>query len=645
FLSPGDLWRLSQVSRSMRRALSHLMTRDQQYKFNLTRILHQEHQGTGVPPTLLDLRMRPTRRVSYTHKGTRSDEHSAGSTYGAGQSQQEGPQVFRSRSPRKWSIRKSLSYGPVQSRSEYWSAQAESLVGTMTEGTPFASKAEDYYASLLTTAAAQNGTLCDAPGMDAGVYSTIEMSGSSSALLTAPSSGNSTEEESSEIKSPLPSRSTMAELVSTLPNKKLKALLKGYGVLPPPLPLGRFQAVVDMIFDPNLVHLSNRRATINCARYLSAEIDDAFYKAVRTHQPLHPEFCATMARYCSVDLGPYLSIASLRPHSTESITVVQPPKRLKNYFQQLLWHRCLSDLITLYGQIQRRHTQPIDTPTTKDSHVCSNQANGQDESYPFCCQAHSLVFTTLDSGSTGYPSSFRLQVRRIVQRIQSTAAAQKNAFLSATTLVSRGNRGGVASARRRVIQAKGFGPKLQFCNSRQSLARPYPFSASPVALLLEAEQLDPLAWQHYSPENEALVQRRYRIEEQLRQDTHTKQELLSLCHMACGLFLVDENSMLSAGVSPTIMTLLRQNSPWNKGVWREGEWRQAPVELSQGEGSTRLSADASDEVMDQGKWQELCLATIQFLVHEDLAWGGNRTNVELSRLKSTSYSSAWVYHQ
>ena len=168
-----------------------------------------------------------------------------------------------------------------------------------------------------------------------------------------------------------------------------------------------------------------------------------------------------------------------------------------------------------------------------------------------------------------------------------------------------------------------------------------------------------------------------------------KKELLSLCHTACGLFMI--RSFRHHTASPpakTIMALLRQGSPWSKGVWREGEWRHAPIDLEhdadevamsrrlEGEIKYRIERNSSqqrspgaaestirerlrqlfnlsafhgregeDDVVEQGTWQRLCLATIQFLVDERLAWGGNDINVELSKLRSSSNASAWFYHE
>jgi hypothetical protein len=181
-------------------------------------------------------------------------------------------------------------------------------------------------------------------------------------------------------------------------------------------------------------------------------------------------------------------------------------------------------------------------------------------------------------------------------------------------------------------------------------------------------------------EEETLVYQRYRMEERVRQDNLVKQELLSLCHMACGLFLSDDHrhfplvltlhhqqAELSSQSTPTIMTLLREQGPWSKGVWREGEWRRSPVQMDdeideismqqqqhhqhqlhqQGSSPSPLGGSATrvEFADDQGPWQKLCLATIDFLSSDSLYWGGNQTNAELSKLRATNLANTWIYHE
>ncbi|KAI7815800.1 hypothetical protein BC939DRAFT_471560, partial [Gamsiella multidivaricata] len=343
-------------------------------------------------------------------------------------------------------------------------------------------------------------------------------------------------------------------------------------------------------------------------------------------------------------------------------TTITPPTRLHNYFQVMLWHRCISDLITLYNRIQSRHVeafqmhgQQVNTMTGCDEQsvkaVCCQDPPLREkepsssptrprtpEPYPFCCKAHSLVFTTQYPLSF-VPYSLRVQFRRMVHKVQSVS--QKKIWSSVSGWREQLGLAG------RTIQYTGSTEKLQFCTGTAYPPSPPSAAASEGQLMAEEE---------------ALVQRRYRIEEQARQDNLDKQELLALCHMACGLFLADDRLQ---SPPPTIISLLRQGSPWNKGVWCEGEWQHASIDVRQPgqaslNGSSQSAANSSsvtegdksiesgqanDNGNDMGRWQSICIAAIQFLAHEDLAWGGNRTNAELSRLRAANNPSAWTYHE
>ncbi|KAG0314026.1 hypothetical protein BGZ99_008426 [Dissophora globulifera] len=496
---------------------------------------------------------------------------------------------------------------------------------------------------------------------------------------------------------------------------------------PDPLPMDRFSAMVDLIFDPNIVRLNHRRAIINCARYVSASIDESFLKAVSTHDPQDPDFHILFQRQHTVDLGPYLTVTSPVHYNSDGSafssrdqalvdagrdhlrsTRISPPRRMHNYFQVMLWDRCMNDLISLFNRVQRRHvetTEALGAPEgqryfeaseacrmcsaapssiTSDEAVHCQHHHHQAEPlaakttaampdiYPFCCKAHSLVF------SSQYPLSFvpyplRVQIRRVVQKVQSVSRKSiwTNVFDSITNLTGNNNSNNSSSnasyhssdnsnshypdrmpTRGSTIQYTGPTRKLQFCSDA---AHSYSHSHSHSTFSPSGKQSTK------GDDEEELIQRRYRIEERIRQDNLEKQELLSLCHMACGLFLSDDQSL---DAPPTIMSLLRQGSPWNRGVWSEGEWLYSPIDVyPQRRGHTPCKSGSSSQkdenwsdsqsrnqsskvdTMDMGCWQRVCIETIQFLAHEDLAWGGNRTNAELSRLRASSNASAWIYHE
>jgi hypothetical protein len=487
--------------------------------------------------------------------------------------------------------------------------------------------------------------------------------------------------------------------------------------------MDRFQAIVDLLFDPNIVYLNHRRAIINCARYVSASIADYFKEALSTKDPLDPAFHATFIKQYTVGTGPYLAVflydSGAEDNTSEDedgvqepparsrtsqrgvgSTLVAAPSRLQKYFQVMLWHRCMSDLIALYNRIQRLHVdvtpsssiskkskegtspEPLEPMPESNRAVCCQDmpisipspvvASVMQESYPFCCNAHSLIFTTHYPASVPIPYPIRQKFRRMAQKLQT-----KNLWAA----VLQGHGSNAAQWQDypvgRHLQYTGSTEKLQFCNG---VARPIS-PATMAAVVASGSATSPsssIHKQRREMDDEELVQRRHRIEERIRQDTLMKQELLSLCLMACGLFMVDGRSR---HIPPTLMSLLRRYGPWDKGVWREGEWRRSAIDLSSGVGSEEgaggiykkkksLSPSSSlnfsslrgaasaavdgvqtevtvqdDNKNERGPWQNLCIAAIQFLAHENLAWGGATGNEELSRLRVTINSSQWIYHE
>ncbi|KAG0000500.1 hypothetical protein BGZ79_005875 [Entomortierella chlamydospora] len=520
----------------------------------------------------------------------------------------------------------------VQSRSSYWLAQASCLVAIITEGTKFEPEFEN------------------APVIQGACTNPIHKS--DSVLPSTSSSPEDSTERSPYTQSPVSETSAVSNITSTVATSDVPTtppllpspISNGYPSSKPnprwddlePLPMDRFNSIVDLIFDPNIVNISHRRAIINCARYVSASIDESFQKSVSTQEPVNLEFFADFQTRYTIETGPYLTMltpirrvddgSELLPKEQAFAgdiisKAIPPPKRLLNYFQALLWYRCMSDLIHLYNRIRSRH---VDVSPRRREPQSLDKTTHASDIYPFCCKAHSLVFTTqYPINIVPYP--IRAGFRRVVRIVQSIS---QKSILSGTVI---GQSGSTRAVGRR-IQSVGSSKRLNFCNG----------SAQPPAQTL-------LNHKRSTPIDDELVQRRYQIEEQTRQDNQVKQELLGLCHMACGLFLIDLQS--SDGPS-TIMSLLRQGTPWNKGIWREGEWQHDFINQQhyahQGSDSGPQEGSrfqSNNDPRDMGRWQKLCIAAIQFLAHEDLAWGGNRANAELSRLRATSNANAWVYYE
>ncbi|KAF9354101.1 hypothetical protein BGX26_008078 [Mortierella sp. AD094] len=600
------------------------MSKMQRFKYSAVRILHQEHSNA-----VLDLAHR-------------------GSTFYDRMTHEASPS-----SSRLLSLMRAKSTSQVQSRSSYWLAQASYLVAIITEGTKFEPKFEN------------------TPVMQGACANTIHKSERS--FDSVPPSTSSSSEDSPadhEDLSTLGSPYTQSPVSETLAVPYIATTAATPGVtiaqlsLPSPtsnghrsskpnphwdnlepLPMDRFSSVVDLIFDPNIVHLNRRRAIINCARYVSASIDESLQKSVNTQDPVNPEFFADFQTRYTIKTGPYLTMlapvrygddgSELSPKEQAlagdiKSKVIPPPKGLLNYFQVLLWHRCMSDLIRLYSRIQNRHVDVL--PCHRESQPLEMDMTAHaSDIYPFCCKAHSLVFTTqYPINIVPYP--IRAGLRRMMKMVQSVS--QKSILPGAVTGQSEST---TAAGRR--IQCVGSGKRLNFCNGRAQPPSPTPLNHK------RSRSID-----------DELVQRRYQIEEQTRQDNQVKQELLGLCHMACGLFLIDTQS--PDGPS-TIMSLLRQGTPWNKGIWREGEWQHDFINQQHythqssnsdpcegyNPNKTTARSQTSNDSRDMGRWQKLCIAAIQFLAHEELAWGGNRANAELSRLRATSNANAWIYYE
>ncbi|KAK5821833.1 hypothetical protein F5H01DRAFT_338027 [Linnemannia elongata] len=689
FLTPAELWKLSMASQEMNRQVNGFMSKIQRFKYSAVRILHQENSGI--------MYVKPS-----------------GANGG-------------SPSPVQTILARIKGTSNPRSRQSYWEAQGELLVMIIMEGTPYEPKPGSRPAKETSTKSSTRVHLPQIHANNADTTVTITPLLDNATTATPPSSIMTTTStvittttmptslsSSTLVSSYASASSSQLSLASTANKTTADDIVQVLG----PLPMDRFQAIVDLLFDPNIVYLNHRRAIINCARYVSASIADYFKEALSIKDPLDPVFHTLFLKQYAVRMGPYLAVflydsgaednnssnddedglpqrPSAQPKTSQRSTLIAPPPRLQKYFQVMLWHRCMSDLIALYNRIQRLHVdiayspssskktcpEPLepmpesnravccqDMPTNTPSPIASPVMQ---ESYPFCCNAHSLVFTTHYPASVTIPYPIRQKFRRMAQKLQT-----KN--LWATVLQAHG--ANVAqweeSPIGRHIQYTGSTEKLQFCNG---VARPIsPATMAAVVASGAATSPSPsIHKQRREMDDEELVLRRHRIEERIRQDTLMKQELLSLCLMACGLFMVDSRSH---HIPPTLMSLLRRYGPWDKGVWREGEWRRSAIALSSGAGSEegvggaytkkkslspssslsfsshRRGAAAVDRVLaegaakednmeERGPWQNLCIAAIQFMAHENLTWGGATGNEELSRLRVTINSSQWIYHE
>lgn len=574
FLNPGDRWRLCQVSHGMCSRVTQCLSRVQRIEHEAVRVLHQEHANASLIP----VSPKPT---------------------------SPSPSPFPS--PKTSPLPKT----PIQTRSEYWLAQANLLVSIFVAGTTF--------------------DFAKVPPTNITTEKLLERA-LASMEVTSP-----------EVKGPQEC------------------------IVLDQLVLDRLHSVTNILYDHHLTKLEHRRAIINCARYVSARVDEIL--GVQDSV-----FDYSTLRAYTVNLGPYLVVTSRQQEDEfdqEHQNDIPPPTRLSSAFQVMLWHRCMSDLVALYSSIQSRHVNDKKSvpkrsrsmPTLSAPHATTTHKHDQGEkaAYPFCCSAHSLVFT---------PSCRTINIRELARR---TVQVLRNVSLKSFWTPEPEE-----DPARRNIQPV-VGSKLRFCHQepqqqdRSPQKRPFLQKGPPrrqsdsgLETIGRRNQLHQLRKQTGDSDSRATIEDRSRL------DTLKKQELLSLCHMACGLFLADREPE----TGPSLAALLRSGSPWSKGVWREGEWHKSPIadqkedhlysspshNSSQSSGRpvgsgkriraklggifslTKSRQDDDDESDGQGRWQRLCLAAIRLLAHEELSWGGNKRNVELSHLKTANRSDAWAYH-
>ncbi|KAG0006431.1 hypothetical protein BGZ65_008133 [Modicella reniformis] len=570
FLNGGDLWKLCQVSTSLRNEILKFMPKAQRLEFEIVRILRQQLHYSQAERYRLALEKQSDERSDRQWRIYRT--HSLDIPTPPAEVQLPGVPLVELPHPDPHS---SLGYPSTaefqnnrgELRDNYWALQTENLLAAIVEDTPYE--------------------------IGSGARSETEVAESTEiSPTTHPANvpqGDNDPAPAANLPNPLEHGQFLnfpAFEGGTLnvARNRIRQFLQRATENIPPLPMRRFMSVVNVLFDPNLVILSHRRAVVNCARYIAAEIETAFEGMVSTTMPRDAQFCATFKNSSRVDIGPYLRILlpfdedqdagiPLHQRALRPDTVVFPPQELNNYIQVMLWRRCLQSLIELYNRIHHQHNLAVSVNTSS---------------------------SPLSTQSLHYQQKEQEQDRGI--------------------------------------------------------------------------------------QEEAITLRRFRMEERNRNDTLIKQELLSLCHMACGLFMAPVAFNADGEpISHTIMTHLRLGSPWQKGVWREGEWRYAPIDIDHDldevsmahrlgqererqleEGLSRRSGasesdiqdrlerlfnisprcygrEGKDDTVDNGPWQRLCLATIHFLIDEDLQWAGNTSNRELNKLRVTDNDDAWFY--
>ncbi|KAG0332868.1 hypothetical protein BG004_001068 [Podila humilis] len=347
----------------------------------------------------------------------------------------------------------------IQSRGDYWTAQATSFIRLIKAGTEFDT----------------NNLEEAAPGAKFG--HTVDYAQKADQQL---------QEEEEDEEDMWLSDSDSATILALLHATENSSSSRSTSAVPiqshaTSICLKRLCSVINILFDSNFTRLEHRRANVNCARYVSAKADEVFGASLGTRDSNTGEFCTLLEEQYSVSLGPFLNVVMSsqqwqqqwqqqeepiflsQPEGLEHYQrrhkedVIAPPKRLTSTFQVMLWHRCFSGLIALYGIVQRRHisekktvrkrsesmpalpdvsffstlptlSSPQQTVVPVDPRADTNSQSSpqMNDNYPFCCSAHSLVFSSKSSHKTAASIRIRGFARRATQNNKFCKKKMKN---------------------------------------------------------------------------------------------------------------------------------------------------------------------------------------------------------------------------
>ncbi|KAG0281124.1 hypothetical protein BGZ95_006616 [Linnemannia exigua] len=655
FLTPGDLWKLCQVSKRMQPAIAVFMSRSQRFGFEAIRILRQEHSWTDKQLLRVhhekyyeDMRdhfwithQQPLRILVPPFPGDEEESEEEEQqqitneiiiNMGAAtiddapiQSQQQQQQqqhvtaedavvqhiptqtaptqhtlpshallqfVINNNPVAPTSVPPALpapSRGVV--RSQYWVSQANFLFAAILESS------EGFQSSLSQDDQEMEDT--EAP------HSTTTVSTTATANETDtrndPAMGafwtNHYETTTKTISSPVAKKAMVDETGHLLSSTK-----------------DRFWSIVQLLFDSNLVNLAYRRAIINCARYMTAKFDSCFAYGLRVNgrDILDTDYYGYRPEDYAAHVGPHLAlypdtkldresnVPPKQPSDVEDLLTVLPPRRLQSTFQAMLWRRCLHDLVGVYNRIQELHNSPIVIGTTPSAthdigikkkgridqeNLRQRQQEAVEQQRPIGRGFRKMIHRIRSvAKKRPYPNGLNSRDKRAssLYRSFSPSSCPASTTFASTTVPAY-----------RLRDTLTVGCEYQYGDLEHtsfdfehqgSSQQPRESSSlqeqSHLNEYFRVKKSDTHLFRQRAINLErALLQRRILMEERKRRDTLLKEELLGLCHMACGLFMVKNQRRPEQGGPQSIMTLLRQGSPWKQGVWREGEWRHAPIDL------------------------------------------------------------------
>ncbi|KAK3814381.1 MAG: hypothetical protein J3Q66DRAFT_411969 [Benniella sp.] len=540
FLSGGDLWRLCQVSRSLKRETLKFMPKYRKLEFEIVRILHQEHFHTDAELHRLALEKQFDERFDrhWRRYRTYSLDIPASPTPSPPTPPPQTPglllggSIYQEPYPGPESV-EDFSTDRGENRDRYWTLQSESLLEAIVKGTPY------------------------------------EVKDGSSSNIGAGLVRNS-------FSGPSIPRSWISKLQRNTDR-------------PPPLPMDRFGSLVNVMFDSNLVSLNHRRAFINCARYMAAEIELSFGGLVNTITPRDTLDCTTFMDNSKVNIGPYLRVlvpfdedqdagTPLDQRALRPDTFVSPPRELSGYIQVMLWSRCLHGLVALYNQIHERHDRF--KISSKCSPCCCIHSPGHSDCC-LCCVATSRRF---------HPAEPNFSLRRSkMEEGNRQGTLVKHEILSLCYMAC-----GLFTAP--VVLNPGGYPRSHTIMTHLRLGSPWR-----KGVWREGE------WRHAPIDQEHDIDE-VSMDHRLNQER--ERELEEGLHRRSGASQSDAQDRLNELFAMT---------------------------------SERHGREGEDDTVGEGPWQELCLAAVRFLVNGDLQWAGSATNSELNRQRVTEDEDAWYY--
>ncbi|KAG0293012.1 hypothetical protein BGZ96_003415 [Linnemannia gamsii] len=459
FLTPGDLWKLWQVSKAMQSAIMVFMSRSQQFGFEAIRILRQEHTWTdkqllrvyhekhyedqrdhfwityNQPLRIIIPPFPEDEPEELQQQQTPSASEETGDLVGADTfideglpTQQQHVPVANQAQPGDTMIENLINNNHINNngsappppppvaaapplhsrgiiRSQYWVSQANFL---------FAAVLESSEGFQSTSSSTQGDQEMAGPENSIPVTFTATSTASAAAAIadhrSDPAMGAFWTNQYETTKN---ISSQVAKLAMVDETGHLQHATKDC-----------FWSIVQLLFDSNFVDLVYRRAIINCARYMTAKFDSCFAYGLRVNGRvvLDTDYYDYDPKEYSVKIGPHLSMyfdvklprgssddPPKQSRNHEELDIILPPRRVQSTFQAMLWSRCLTDLVGIYNRIQKLHNSPVVICTTSSAHDHSSRSHELDDQ----ANLRQLQKETVEQQHRPIGRGFRKMIHRI----------------------------------------------------------------------------------------------------------------------------------------------------------------------------------------------------------------------------------------